>query len=194
MTDNRPELSACAAIRDTPAPSAWIRRWLPAAQGDRLALDLACGSGRHSLLARDLGYRVLAVDRDAQALATLQGSGVQTLQEDLEHGRWSFCAQRFDLIVCTHYLFRPRLDLLASLLAPGGRLLYETFAQGNERFGRPSNPAFLLRPGELLQWAHRAGLHVVAYEDGVLSVPRAARVQRLAAVRAPLDDALIALD
>ncbi len=194
MTDNRPELSARAAIRDTPAPSAWIRRWLPAAEGDRHALDLACGSGRHSLLAHHMGYQVLAVDRDAQALSTIQGSGVQTLQEDLEHGRWSFCARRFDVILCTHYLFRPRLDLLASLLAPGGRLLYETFALGNERFGRPSNPAFLLRPGELLQLAYRAGLHVLAYEDGVVSQPRAARVQRLAAVRAPLDDARIALD
>ena len=194
MTDKRTQAPASSPDPGEPAASDWVRRWLPAGADDRLALDFACGSGRHSRLARALGYRVLAVDRDAQALKSIESTGAQTRQEDLERGRWSFCAQRFDVVICTHYLFRPRLDLLAALLAPGGRLLYETFAVGNERFGRPSNPAFLLRPGELLHMAHRAGLHVLAYEDGVVNRARTARLQRLAAVRAPLDDTLIALD
>jgi SAM-dependent methyltransferase len=194
MTENllKPTPTQAARGQDTPA-SPWVMRWLPAARGSKTLLDFACGSGRHARLGHALGYRVLAVDRDAQALSNLEGSGVTTLQEDVEHGRWSLRAERFDVVVCTHYLFRPRLDVLAGLLAPGGRLIYETFAVGQERFGRPTNPAFLLRPGELLGLADRAGLHVLAFEDGQTSAPRATRLQRLTALRAPVspDDLLL---
>jgi SAM-dependent methyltransferase len=150
-------------------------------------LDFACGSGRHARLAQAAGYRVVAVDRDPDALSRLDGMGIDLRQEDLEGGRWSFAAERFDAIVCTNYLFRPRLDLLAALLAPGGLWLYETFAQGNARYGRPASPAFLLRPGELADAARRTGLHLLAYEDGYAGSPRPARVQRAVAVRAPFD-------
>ncbi|RPH41515.1 MAG: class I SAM-dependent methyltransferase [Burkholderiales bacterium] len=168
-------------------PSRWIARWLPFVRPGGRVLDFASGTGRHARLAREAGHAVLAVDRDPVALAWLEGTGIETRQEDLEHGRWSFAAERFDAIVVANYLFRPRMDLLASLLAPGGLLLHETFAEGNARYGRPSNPAFLLRPGELVGAAGRAGLHVLAFEDGFVPEPRPARVQRVAAVRPPFD-------
>jgi SAM-dependent methyltransferase len=168
-------------------PSPWIVRWLPAVRPGGRVLDFACGTGRHARLAREAGHAVLAVDRGVAALAPLEGTGVETRPEDLEHGRWSFAAERFDAIVVANYLFRPRLDLLATLLAPGGIWLYETFADGNARYGRPSSPAFLLRPGELVRAAGRAGLHLLAYEDGFLPAPRPARVQRAVAVRGPFD-------
>jgi len=162
------------------------------APGSRV-LDFACGTGRHARLALAAGHRVLAVDRDPSVLNALQGTQAEIRQEDLEAERWSFAAERFDAVVCTNFLHRPRLDLLAALLADGGLLIYETFAAGNERYGRPSNPAFLLRPGELADLARRAGLHLLAYEDGVTErLP--ARVQRACAVRPPFDPAALALD
>ena len=168
-------------------PSRWIARWLPAVRPGGRVLDFASGTGRHARLAREAGHEVLAVDRDTTALASLEGTGIETRSEDLEHGRWSFAAERFDAIVVANYLFRPRLDLLATLLAPGGIWLYETFADGNARYGRPSSPAFLLRQGELARAAGRAGLHLLAFEDGFLPAPRPARVQRAVAVRGPFD-------
>lgn len=187
-------IAAVSEPRPTPAPHAgpgvpsrWIARWLPAVCPGGRVLDFACGTGRHARLAREAGHPVLAVDRDTTALASLEGTGIETRSEDLEHGRWSFAAERFDAIVVANYLFRPRLDLLATLLAPGGLWLYETFADGNARYGRPSSPAFLLRPGELVRAAGRAGLHLLAYEDGVLPAPWLARVQRAVAVKGPFD-------
>jgi SAM-dependent methyltransferase len=168
-------------------PSRWIARWLPAVRPGGRVLDFASGTGRHARLAREAGHEVLAVDRDTTALGSLEGTGIETRSEDLEHGRWSFAAERFDAIVVANYLFRPRLDLLATLLAPGGIWLYETFADGNARYGRPSSPAFLLRQGELARAAGRAGLHLLAFEDGFLPGPRPARVQRAVAVRGPFD-------
>ncbi len=178
---------AAAHAGGPPDPSPWIARWLAGVRPRGRVHDFASGAGRHARLARAAGLDVLAVDRDATALRSLEGTGIHTLQEDLEGGRWSFGAERFDAIVCTHYLFRPRTDLLAALLAPGGAWLHETFAVGNARYGRPSNPAFLLRPGELARAAERNGLHLLAYEDGFVARPKPARVQRMVAVRPPFD-------
>jgi SAM-dependent methyltransferase len=164
-----------------------VGRWLPAVRSSGSVLDFASGAGRHACLAQAAGLRVLAVDRDAVALCAIEGTGIAMRQEDLEHGRWSFADERFDGIVCTNYLFRPRLDLMATLLAPGGLWIYETFAAGNARYGRPSNPDFLLAPGELARVAARAGLHLLAFEDGFVAGPRPARVQRMVAVRPPFD-------
>jgi SAM-dependent methyltransferase len=169
------------------APSAWVARWLPAARAAGSVLDFASGTGRHALLAHASGFRVLAVDRDALALDAIERKGIAVRREDLERGRWSFAAERFDCIICTNYLFRPRLDLMATLLAPGGLWIYETFAAGNARYGRPSNPSFLLAPGELARLASRAGLHLLAFEDGFAPQPRPARIQRMAALRPPFD-------
>jgi SAM-dependent methyltransferase len=163
-------------------PSPWVARWLAARPPGRV-LDLACGSGRHARWAAGLGHQVVAVDRDALALEGLKDARITALQEDLEQGAWSLMAQRFDVIVCTNYLYRPRMALMLALLAPGGLWIHETFALGNERFGRPRNPDFLLREGELLRWAALAGLQVLGFESGVVCEPNQACVQRIAAVR-----------
>ncbi len=151
-------------------------------------LDLACGQGRNTAAALARGARVLAVDRDPAALACLPGAA-QALCADLELAPWPpelAPAGQFDAIVVANYLFRPRLDLLPACLAPGGLMLYETFAAGNARYGRPSNPAFLLEAGELFAWAARHGLLVLAYEHGFVPRGTGAIVQRLAAVRPPV--------
>ncbi|MEZ5739261.1 MAG: class I SAM-dependent methyltransferase [Burkholderiaceae bacterium] len=163
-------------------PLPWVERWLQGCQPGQQMLDLACGSGRHVQAGLALGLRVLAVDRNAQALARLP-RGTETLCADLEGQAWPFMDRRFDVIVVTHYLFRPRLALLAGLLAPGGRLIYSTFAHGNARFGKPSNPDYLLAEGELWARARLAGLSVIAYEHGLDPGESPAIVQRLCAVR-----------
>ena len=146
-------------------------------------LDLACGYGRHARYFAARGANVLAVDRDAAALATLDGQArIATRALDLEAGGWPLPGERFDAIVVVNYLHRPLFPSLLAALAEDGVLIYETFARGNEAYGRPSNPDFLLEPGELLQLAAR-GLTVVAFEQGVVSKPDpGAVVQRLAAV------------
>jgi hypothetical protein len=90
----------------------------------------------------------------------------------------------YDGIVVTNYLHRPLLRPLAAALAPGGALIYETFMVGNERFGRPRNPDFLLRPGEWLEAF--AALGVVAFEQGEVAQPRPAMVQRIVAIAGPV--------
>jgi SAM-dependent methyltransferase len=147
------------------------------------ALDLACGSGRHARLLAELGHPVEAVDRDAEAVAGLASlAGVTTSQADIENSAWPYAGRKFAGIVVTNYLHRPLFPRLVESLAEGGVLIYETFMLGNERFGRPSNPEFLLRPGELLE-AFGAGLAVVAFEQGEVAQPKPAVVQRLCAVR-----------
>lgn len=172
----------------TDQPSTWAARFAPLIPPGE-ALDLACGSGRHARLLAAHGLRVTALDRDAQALAAAGGQGIVTLAHDLESpgSTWPFAAGRFKGIVVTNYLHRPLFGDLAAALAPDGILIYETFAQGNEIFGKPSNPNFLLAPGELLDLAARGGLRVIAYEDGVVTDPKPARVQRLCAAGPAFD-------
>lgn len=166
-----------------PAASAWVSRWLDKSRPGTTLLDWAAGSGRHARAAHARGMIVTAIDRDQQAVDQLSDLPVERIVADLERGAWPFPARRFDSVVCTNYLFRPRLALLAALVAPGGTFVYETFAVGNERFGRPSNPDFLLRDGELLAVCAAAGLRVAAYEHGELAAPRPAMMQRIVAVR-----------
>jgi SAM-dependent methyltransferase len=164
-------------------PSAWVVRFAPLIASQGRVLDVACGSGRHARLLAALGHAVEAVDRDAHALAQLLGvAGVHTTCSDIEARPWPFPDVRFAAVVVTNYLHRPLLPTLLASLAPGGVLLYETFAAGNERYGRPSNPQFLLQPGELLRLCAR--LRVVAYEDLRVEVPRVALVQRICAIAA----------
>jgi len=165
--------------------SEWVERWLDARPAGRV-LDFACGSGRHARWAAGRGHQVLAIDRDAVALKALSSLAEPRLSvqcEDLEKGPWSLAGQSFDVILCTNYLYRPRLALLLALLAPGGLWIHETFAIGNEAYGRPRNPDFLLREGELLSWASQAGLQVIGYEAGLREQPSPAVIQRIAAVR-----------
>jgi SAM-dependent methyltransferase len=163
--------------------SAWVLRFAPLVAVGARVLDLACGHGRHARFFAARGADVLAVDRDAAALATLKGvARIATCALDLEAGGWPLPGERFDAIVVVNYLHRPLFPSLLAALAEDGVLIYETFARGNEAYGRPSNPDFLLEPGELLQLAAR-GLTVVAFEQGVVSTPEpGAVVQRLAAV------------
>ena len=162
--------------------SPWVARFAPLAKAGE-ALDLACGTGRHTRYLAARGLRVVALDRNAEFLAPLAGSNVATMQHDLEAegAIWPFEAGRFSLIVVTNYLHRPLFADLARSLAPDGILVYETFAQGNQIYGKPSNPDFLLAPGELLTLAGEGGLQVLAYEDGHVDRPHAAQVQRLCA-------------
>lgn len=185
-------------------PSAWVQRFsaiLPAGE----VLDLACGSGRHVRLLAGQGRPVLAVDRNLEALNGAALPGVSLLEADLEAEApaWPaslFASGRYAGIVVTNYLHRPLFPLLFDSLAEGGLLIYETFAAGNARFGKPSSAAFLLQPGELLglalahsQRAH--GLRVLAYEDGYVNHPRPAMVQRICVVKASaVEPTALALD
>lgn len=152
-------------------------RWAPLiAHGT--VLDVACGSGRHGRFFLDRGLQVVAVDRDPQQIP-----GARFIRADLEDGGpWPFAGERFEGVVVTNYLHRPLFPHLRESLAPGGVLIYETFMVGNERFGKPSNPRFLLRPGELLE-AFK-DLTLKGYEEGELAEPKPAMIQRLCAVRA----------
>ena len=173
---------------DQLAPSAWVRRYAPLIAAGGTVLDLACGQGRHARHLAGLGYRVEAVDRDSAALAAVAGvTGVVTRCADLEGSPWPYGAGQFDGIVVTNYLHRPLLPALLDALRPAGVLIYETFALGNEKLGRPSNPEFLLCPHELLQWVE-GRLQVLAFEQGLVELPRPAVIQRICAVQREIED------
>ncbi|MGO4378612.1 class I SAM-dependent methyltransferase [Pseudoduganella sp. RAF19] len=165
-------------------PSVWVQRFAPLIPGGEV-LDLACGNGRHSRYMAALGHLVVAVDRDPQALAAAADDGIVTSEIDLEveGAAWPFGPARFAGIVVTNYLHRPLIGDMLGSLAPNGVLIYETFSEGNAAFGKPSNPAFLLKPGELLELAQQHGLRVIAFEDGVVNTPKPAMVQRICAVK-----------
>ena len=174
----------------SPTPSEWVTRFATLCPPGAEVLDFACGAGRHARWLAARGLRVLATDRDAAALTGLAGvEGVHTLCADLEQAPWPWAAASFDAVVVTRYLFRPRLAALAALLRPGGLLIYETFMLGNERFGKPSNPDYLLRPDELFDWARSWG-RVLAFEQGELAAPAPALIQRICAVRADMSSKL----
>ena len=163
--------------------SAWVRRWSHLMPPNARVLDVACGSGRHVHWFAERGHRVTAVDRDAIATAPLV-SIAEIVVADIEAGPWPFDGRCFDAVVVTNYLWRARLPDIVASVAVGGVLVWETFAVGNETIGKPSNPAFLLQPGELLKAA--AGLRIVAYEDGFEEATSAAParfVQRVVAAR-----------
>jgi SAM-dependent methyltransferase len=144
-------------------------------------LDVAAGGGRHSRFFAERGHKVTALERETAALAP--HPDIEIVQADLEDGSpWPLPGRTFGAVVVTNYLHRPLFPALLDALAPGGVLLYETFMAGNERFGRPSNPAFLLKDGELLDLA-RGRLSVTAYEARMISEPKMAMVQRIAARR-----------
>ena len=165
-------------------PSAWVERWSAQVPPGGRVLDVACGHGRHARYFAVRGYPVEAVDRDAQLLAGLKGvSGVSTRCADLEGGPWPYAGWSFAGIVVTNYLYRPLFPYLLSALAADGVFIYETFAAGNERYGRPANPNFLLEPGELLD-VTRAKLRILAYEDVFVAEPKPAMVQRICAINA----------
>ncbi len=168
------------------SPSSWVKRFAPLVPDGGVVLDLACGSGRHSLLMAGLGHSVLAVDQDVSHLMSLKNPLIHAQELNLELGSWPLRETKVAGIVVTNYLYRPHLDELPQMLEEEGVLIYETFALGNGDFGKPSNPNFLLNSGELLAFAERHDLKVVAYEDIYVDQPKPAMVQRLCAVKGRL--------
>ena len=184
-------IGGLSARHGSESVSAWVQRWSSLVPAGGTVLDVACGLGRHTRWFLARGHRVFAVDRSAEAIDGVRalapsgiGERLETRVADLESGPWPFAGQRFDAVVVTNYLWRPLLPVIVDSVAPGGALIYETFAAGNEAYGKPSRADFLLQSGELLVAC--AGLRVVAFEDGYLDGPPR-RVQRIAAVRAGAD-------
>jgi len=167
-------------------PSSWVQRFLPLLPAGSSVLDLACGSGRHSLLLLEQGYQVTALDRDVSRISDIiskHPNTLEVLKADLENGEaYPLRGRQFGGVIVTNYLYRPVLPEILANLGAGGVLIYETFAVGNEQFGKPSNPDFLLKPGELLE-AVRGLLRVMAYEDLIVDDPKPAAVQRICALR-----------
>ncbi len=172
------------SAHSTRRASPWIARFAPLVPAGGTVLDLAAGKGRHGRLFAARGHPVVAVDRDVTGLLDLAGSGgVEVIERDLEsEAGWPLGVRRFAAVVVANYLWRPILGDVVGAVAERGVLLYETFALGNERFGKPGNPDYLLRPGELLD-AVAGRLTVVAYAQGEVTEPRPAVVQRICAVR-----------
>lgn len=166
-------------MHGTEEASAWVRRWTDLVPAGGTVLDVACGYGRHMRWFAARGHPVTGVDRLAEAISSVADLG-EAVPADIESGPWPFSGRTFDAVVVTNYLWRPLLATIVQSVAPGGVLIYETFAAGNETVGKPSRPDFLLQPGELLRACQ--GLRVVAYEDGFLDEPPRF-IQRIAAVR-----------
>lgn len=162
-----------------PPPSEWVQRWSHLVPEGASVLDVACGSGRHVRWFAERGCRVTGVDRDGPAVEPLR-QVAEIVVADIENGPWPLAGRQFDAVVVTNYLWRPLLPTLVGSLAEGGVLIYETFADGNQMIGKPSNPDFLLQPGELLRAT--PGLDTVAYENGFLDNPPR-HVQRITAVK-----------
>jgi SAM-dependent methyltransferase len=163
--------------------SGWVERWAAYLPASGRVLDLAAGGGRHAAHLAARGLRVEAVDRDLSRLGALAARPNITLrQADLEAAPWPYHDERFAGIVVTNYLHRPLFPLILAALEPGGFLIYETFMAGNERYGRPSNPDFLLRPNELLEVVGEQ-CRVLGFEQGYTEAPKPAMMQRISAVR-----------
>jgi len=171
-----------APAHTSPTPSAWVRRWSHLVPAQGRVLDVACGHGRHAWWFHQLNHPLTLVDRSQEAIESIAipANACEAVVADIENGPWPFAGRQFDAVVVTNYLWRPLLPTLLASLAPGGVLIYETFAQGNETVGKPSRPDFLLRHGELLEVCRN--LRVVAFEDGYQDAP-ARFIQRIAAVR-----------
>jgi len=159
----------------------WIVQWAGLVPAGATVLDLASGGGRHALFFAERGHPVTALDRNISRVPA--HPAIRPLQADLEDGGpWPLSGRRFGAVVVTNYLHRPLMDALLNTVEPGGVLLYQTFMTGNERFGRPSNPDYLLKDGELLELV-RGKFSVTAYEARLISEPSMAMVQRIAARR-----------
>jgi SAM-dependent methyltransferase len=163
------------------APSAWVVRHASHIPAGQWVLDLACGSGRHARYLAAQGFRVDAVDCDVTQFEDVP-EGVRLLAADLEGEAWPFERQTYAGVVVTNYLHRPLFPLLIDALVDGGVLIYETFARGNEAFGRPTRAEFLLEPGELLR-AVAGCCTVLAFEEGYVDTPKPAVLQRIVAVK-----------
>lgn len=180
MSTTLPPLSA----HGSEPPSDWVQRWSHLVCPGGTVLDVACGQGRHAYWFYKRNHPLALVDRAQAAIESIAipAAACEKVVADIEAGPWPFAGRYFDAVVVTNYLWRPLIPALLDSLAPGGVLIYETFAQGNETVGKPSRPDFLLRPGELLEVCR--GLRIVAFEDGYREAPPRF-TQRIAALREP---------
>jgi SAM-dependent methyltransferase len=164
------------------APSPWVVKHEPLIARGADVLDLACGPGRHTRWLLELGFRVMAVDINIAGLDDLTGHpGLAVLEADLENGPWPLGNAEFGAVVVTNYLWRPLFPRIREAVAPGGVLIYETFATGNERYGRPTNPDFLLRENELTDWF--SDWRIIGFEQTYTEVHKPAVVQHICAVK-----------
>ena len=168
----------------TEAPSDWLRRWQHLIPAGGKVLDVACGQGRHMQWLHARGFQMVGIDRQPEAIARVAAWG-EALLADIESGPWPLGQRTFDAVLVTNYLWRPLWPQLMDSLAPGGLIIYETFAVGQETIGKPSRADFLLQPGELLKLCQ--GLRVLAFEDGYLPQPPRF-VQRIVARRERSND------
>ncbi len=183
MHDLKPSAECASPGTQGPLlPSPWVERFYGEIKHNGHILDVACGAGRHFPLGWSSGKRLTGVDRDLTKLARFQERPeIQLIAADLEDGSPPpFRGIRYDGVIVTNYLWRPILPDIVAAVAPDGILIYETFGDGQELFGRPSNPEFLLQPGELLA-AVAGHLRVLAYEHAQVRHPDRI-VQRIAAV------------
>ena len=172
-------MSAADTAHQGLAPSPWVTRWVRLLAPGSRVLDVACGFGRHTRSAAGQGHHVVAIDKNEAALSGLKTlDGVRTIKADLEEEDWPVPGNRFDAVIVTNYLHRPLFPALLGAVSESGLLIYETFARGNEKFGRPSNPDFLLEAGELIDLV-RPSMHVLGYEDVYVGSPQPAMVQRI---------------
>ena len=167
---------------DAGTPSPWVIRFGEKIAAKGSVLDVACGNGRHAHWFAARGHAVTAVDREVLDAIP---PGVMFIEADIESGPWPFTGQAFDCVVVTNYLHRPHFPHLLAAVKHGGWLIYETFAVGNEQYGRPTRQDFLLKPGELIELVH-CKLEIAAYEHGYIESPKPAVVQRIAAYRSIL--------
>lgn len=176
--------------------SCWVTQWAHLVPQGGQVLDVACGYGRHIRYFLEKNMAVAGVDIAKSAiefiaysltnnLTSAQQNKAELIVADIENGTWPLVGRQFSAIVVTNYLWRPLFPTLVASLAPGGVLIYETFATGNETVGKPSRPDFLLQKGELLQVC--AGLRIVAFEDGFIANPDRF-VQRIVAVNDAVND------
>lgn len=153
------------------APARWVTDHADLLPSSGIALDVACGRGRHALWLAERGFTVRAIDRDGEAVATVRaeaqrrGLHIIAEQRDLENGDAGLGVETADVIVVVHYLHRPLFPALIRALRPRGLLIYETFTHAQALRGKPTNPAFLLAPGELMQLVEPLG--VIASREGV---------------------------
>ena len=160
-------------------PSAWIERHSPLISRSGRILDIAAGKGRHTRYLLRKGHSVIAVDKNLSSLRNIKNARLSLIQVDLETGdSWPYKEGMFAGVVVTNYLYRPLFGPIIASLAPGGVLIFETFARGNEKFGKPNNPDYLLEPDELIRVTLNK-LHIIAYEDLIVEQPRPAHIQRI---------------
>tara|TARA_B100000686_G_C16671547_1_gene906762 strand:- start:244 stop:795 length:552 start_codon:yes stop_codon:yes gene_type:complete len=172
-------------------PSDWIVKWAPLIIEKGKVLDIACGSGRHSVFLANAGHFVTALDKDVSRLPhDPQIKAIKSNLEDLS--AWPLVGKKFNGIIVTNFLYRPLFPVISRSLLPGGVLIYETFGIGNESYGRPRSKRFLLQPGELLEAFSREFV-IIAYENGIRSVPSPAVIQRIIAIRKSKNYKLIRL-